>query len=325
LLTSSTSVLIVDDSPIDRVTATRLLEQEGGYELVEAGDGDEALELIEGDLPDLVVTDMQMPKIGGLELIKAISERYPQLPVILITSRGSEQIAVQALECGAASYVPKARLADDLVPVVNRVLMASRTRALEESVKECLVTTDTHFELTSDPELVVAASDVLAEMLQTAWRYPSREVLRVRMTLEETLVNAIYHGNLEMDHRLREINLELYHELSDSRVAQVPYCDRTISVHVREKKDTFTWQITDQGRGFDPGPYLEAEESSMLEQPFGRGILLMRTVMDEVKFNAAGNSVCLTLYRNSDLQADGSEPLSDDVSDAGFVLDSEGE
>lgn len=323
MLSSSSSILLVDDSPIDRVMATRLLEQDGRYRLREATDGEQALQMIEQEMPDLVVTDMQMPRLGGLELIQAICERFPDLPVILVTSRGSEQIAVQALGIGAASYVPKSRLADDLVPTVSHVLIDSHTRSLEDAVQSSLVLTETHFELENDPELIVAAADVLAGMLTSAWRCPNREVLRVRMTLEEALVNALYHGNLEMDPRLRELNLELYHELSDSRITQVPHCDRTIAVHVQQTNESFTWEITDQGRGFDPAAFVTAEEASMLEQPFGRGILLMRTVMDDVEFNSTGNSVRLTKLRESIPRANSETPLADDVSDAGFILEVE--
>jgi CheY-like chemotaxis protein len=102
-----TTVLIVDDSPIDRRLATRLVEKLEGWEIEQACNGVEALEMIRRHPPAIVLTDMLMPEMDGLELVKAIRERHPLIPVIVMTAFGSEDIAIKALQTGAASYVPK--------------------------------------------------------------------------------------------------------------------------------------------------------------------------------------------------------------------------
>src|SRR6188474_2244411 len=123
-----TSVLIVDDSAVDRRLVSGLLSKEAGLTVEVATHGVEALEKMDRGLPDLVITDMLMPGMNGLELVSAIQERHPLVPVILITSRGNEEIAVQALQRGAASYVPKRTVAQDLVSTVQSVLAMSRQR-----------------------------------------------------------------------------------------------------------------------------------------------------------------------------------------------------
>src|SRR6476659_7666012 len=100
------SILVVDDSPLDRHLAVSLLKKSPDYAVFEAIDGKDALAKIELHLPDLVVTDMMMPNLNGLELVAEVKEEYPLMPIILMTSLGSEEIAVQALQRGAASYVP---------------------------------------------------------------------------------------------------------------------------------------------------------------------------------------------------------------------------
>lgn len=317
--TSTFTVLVVDDSPIDRVMASRILEAEEGLQILEAADGEQALALVETSSPDLVITDMQMPRLGGIQLLEAICEEYPAIPVILITSRGSEQIAVKALESGATSYVPKIRLAEDLLSTVRRVLMNRRSKTLAGSVKSCLVATESHYHFRNDPEQLIAAAEVLTESMSATWQYPIRELNRIRMTLEESLLNAMYHGNLELDPRVREMNLKLYHHLAESRLTQTPYRDRVISVRVGQTDDMISWEIADDGNGFDSAPFLNSEEASMLERPYGRGILLMRTVMDEVVFNSTGNVVYLSKYRDN-LTPDNSGDLADELPDVGFVL-----
>jgi CheY-like chemotaxis protein len=95
-------VLVVDDSS----TQARLIEvilEDAKFEVEVAGQGLEALSAIQRDPPDVVLTDLQMPEMNGLELVQAIRQQYPFLPVVLMTAHGSEEIATQALQRGAAS------------------------------------------------------------------------------------------------------------------------------------------------------------------------------------------------------------------------------
>ena len=86
---------------------------------------EEALESMQRGMPDVVICDLQMPEMNGLELVEAVTREFPAIPVILMTARGSEEIAAEALRKGAASYVPKSRLADNLYDTVNRILAAA--------------------------------------------------------------------------------------------------------------------------------------------------------------------------------------------------------
>src|SRR5262249_31382151 len=119
------TVLVVDDSPVDRRIAGGLLEAQSGCTVRYAADGKQALQEMAQQLPDLVLADLQMPEMNGLELVGAVKSDYPLVPVILMTALGSEDIAAQALRQGAASYVPKRKLAEDLVPTVQRILLGS--------------------------------------------------------------------------------------------------------------------------------------------------------------------------------------------------------
>src|SRR5262245_55145793 len=105
-----TTVLVVDDSPVDRHLAGKLLEKTAGMTVVYATDGRNALDVMRQTQLDLVLTDMQMPGMDGLELVGEVRSQYPQIPVILMTAHGSEELAVQALQQGASSYVPKRNL-----------------------------------------------------------------------------------------------------------------------------------------------------------------------------------------------------------------------
>jgi DNA-binding response OmpR family regulator len=99
------TVLVVDDEPIVRDVVARYLEREG-YETLEAGDGEEAQRLLERDSPSLVVLDVMLPGIGGLELCRWIRSRS-EVPIVMLTALGEETDRIVGLELGADDYITK--------------------------------------------------------------------------------------------------------------------------------------------------------------------------------------------------------------------------
>jgi len=122
------NILIVDDEPVQRELAYCLLSQDPDIQAYFADSGEGALHQIAKEMPDLVLTDLRMPGMDGLDLVRKVQEDYPSLPVVLMTSYGSEQLAVRALTAGAASYVPKTDLAESLVDTVEQVLSVAQAR-----------------------------------------------------------------------------------------------------------------------------------------------------------------------------------------------------
>src|SRR5436853_6734818 len=135
------TVLVVDDNPVDRHLAGSLLAKRPDMKVLFAENGREALALIQERAPDLVLTDLHMPEMDGLELVVEVRKSCPLVPIILMTAFGSEEIAIQALQKGAASYVPKRNLAQDLAETAENVLsMATATRS-QQRLLECLTQT----------------------------------------------------------------------------------------------------------------------------------------------------------------------------------------
>ena len=91
------TLLVVDDSRVDRRLVGGLLQKTGEYEVIYAENGRDALQRLELDIPDAVLTDLHMPELNGLELVQAIKRDYPLIPVLLMTAQGSEELAVEAL------------------------------------------------------------------------------------------------------------------------------------------------------------------------------------------------------------------------------------
>ena len=158
-------VLVVDDSPIVRRIVGRRIEKLPGLSVIEAGDGEEALAIIDREAPALVLTDMQMPRMNGLELVAAVREKYSHIPVILMTAQDNENLAIRALRAGAANYVSKKTLNDELADILNRVLAVAAVRGRRQCVLGCLEVREVRFKLGCDPDLVGPLIEMLLDDL----------------------------------------------------------------------------------------------------------------------------------------------------------------
>ena len=122
------TVLIVEDRRENIVHLANNVLRPSGYNVITAMDGQRGLNRILTDKPDLVILDLNMPKMDGLEVLSALRERRVNVPVILTTFYGSEQVAQQALRLGAMDYLVKPYKVTDMLHAVERAL-ARRTAA----------------------------------------------------------------------------------------------------------------------------------------------------------------------------------------------------
>ncbi len=131
---SRRNILVVDDeSQITRVLRTTLSGH--GYNVRTAGDGDEALEVMRGWSPDLVITDLTMPNMAGLELCRRIRAKS-LMPIIILSVKGEEKAKVEALDAGADDYVTKPFSVNELLARVRAGLRRAGMPALEKDVTE---------------------------------------------------------------------------------------------------------------------------------------------------------------------------------------------
>jgi CheY-like chemotaxis protein len=291
------AVLIVDDSPVERRLVSAIVARRAGLRPVMIASGREALDLIARDVPAAVVTDLQMPGMNGLELVEAIRKDYPGLPVVLMTAYGSEDIAIRALRAGAANYVPKKALARELAETLDAVLAASANDGRRRKLRRCVESTRSRFRLSNDPELIAPLIALLQEGLDGLGLCDSNTITRVGVALQETLANALYHGNLEVSSELRQEDERVFYAEADARRRQAPYRDRTIHVEADLDRDAATFRIRDEGPGFDTARLDAPFDPESLMRVGGRGLILIRSFMDEVRYNARGNEITLIKRR----------------------------
>lgn len=286
-------VLIVDDSAIDRRLAGGLVSRRADMEAVFAENGREALEVIAAVAPDVVLTDLQMPEMDGLELVEAVRARFPATPVVLMTAHGSEEIAVRALQHGAASYVPKRSLARELLATLDNVLDVTRAGRDEGRALALVESTAASFVLGSDLDDLAAVVGFLEKDLRRAPSCDETARIQIGVALREALANAIVHGNLEVSSELREGDGKAYDELIARRRTEAPYASRRVHVLAKSTRDAATYVVRDEGPGFTVADLPDATDPDALERVYGRGLLLIRTFMDETNHNARGNEITM--------------------------------
>ena len=287
-------ILVVDDSATDRALIQELMSQEEMDWLIEFADSaEQAIVKLTHLAVDLVVTDMLMPGMSGLELLRHVRRQIRPVPVLLISGQGDDTLAAQAIRDGAASYVPKDHLAARLVETTRQVLSAATAEESYEKLIESIGDLKVRFELENDPALIPPLVGLLQRMAHgmNIVSYESRT--RLGVALDEAFMNAMYHGNLELSaDELPAIRTALRHgekcpEVEERRTKD-PYRNRKLHVAATLTADKIEVVVRDDGTGFS---------RFFAEDGEHRGLTVIKNTIDEVTFNETGNEICMVKHR----------------------------
>ena len=271
---ASESILVVDDEPEAREPLVAMLSAEG-YRVLEASDGAQALAVLERDgSVDLVLTDLDMPGMGGVALLKEIRRSFPATGVVVFSGVGQESLVVACLQAGALDYLPKPLSRAVLTVAVRGAL---RGRHVPLSGLDVQHGKDGWLELTADSELeTVERFRSFVERL-AASRMPPAVLEDLSFALSELGRNAVEWGNGGRKGR---------------RLA-LSYC---------LLEDKVLLKVEDEGEGFSPDEVVDPAEDPIAslsqrrqegKRAGGFGIHLVRRMMDEVLYSERGNVVIM--------------------------------
>ena len=290
----ATQILVVDDSLIEQRRVGRLLQNGiAGVAVAYASDGQAAFDAITAAMPDMVISDLRMPVMNGLQLVENIKAHGYGVPVILMTSYGNEEIAVQALRTGAASYVPKLALEKNLIATIKSVLSVSSRQVNRRRLLSTLDSSESRFVLESDVSLIAPMIEYLQEQIATMRLFDHLQTTRISVAVQEAIANAIYHGNLELDSELRQDDESIFHRLAEERRRAAEYAARRVRVEASLSAAEVRVLIHDDGPGFKPSEVRNPTEGINMDRIGGRGLLLIRSLMDEVSHNPKGNEITM--------------------------------
>ena len=290
------SVLIVDDSDVDRRLAGGLLNKSGRFEVQYAADGSEALAILKKSRPSIVLTDLHMPGRGGLMLVEACRMHHENLPVVLMTGQGSENLAVEALKAGAAGYVAKEALAERLIDTLDDVLSHVEQDQSARRLISRLVESEFFFELENDPELVQPLVEMAQQMIGGIGICHTVDCMRVGVALREVALVSMICGNLDLppqalagieDPTLEEI------QLIARRRQESPYRERKLQVEFHFAPGEARLTLRHQGQPLWDERMLQPLLDEQLDDPSMRAAVLMQSFCDAAKIHPAGTEVTL--------------------------------
>ncbi len=192
-------VLIVDDEVNIRRVLAAMLKREG-YEVTTAADGEQALAVLQKTPVHVVVTDLVMPRMGGMELLRRVALDFPDVPVIVITAHGSVDSAVAALKAGAFDYITKPFEQDELKNVIAK---AARAHDLERQNVHANFTDGDRPPLVGESPGMKAIYDIVAKVADS----PSTVLITGESgTGKELIAKALHRGSSRRDKPLIKVN-----------------------------------------------------------------------------------------------------------------------
>jgi len=291
----SKSILIVDDEQIIRNVLKRKLEQTTSFTVFTADDGVPALELFKSQHIDLVISDLLMAEMNGIELLRNLKQLNPHVPVIIITGYGTLDDAIEAIHLGAEDFIKKPFDISDVIETIEKTFRKMAEEADQREIIKFITSEDIQIEIPSDFEYLNTVINYIFSHLRARWLVSDEDLHDVKVCLYEGLSNAFEHGNLGISGAEKILMLEqsqqTWKDFLMQRMQEKPYCDRRIRVGLRINEVQMEVCITDEGGGFDYATRTAEADPEELFRSSGRGLLLIQSLMDEMSFNTCGSEI----------------------------------
>lgn len=297
-------ILVVDDEELVREVIAKKTERHLGYKVSEAVDGLEALKKIELDKPDLIITDIRMPNMDGLELLERVKERGIDVPVIILTGYGQIEDALKAIRLGARGFMKKPFNVEEIVTLIEGTFAMGEEQLDVPDVMPFVRSQTVTVKIPNNYIYLQKVVNFIFHTVRVTWQVGRAELNDLRVASLEALLNGFEHGNLKIDKKKKEEcllkgHIEYQRYLMEQ--AQLPQNRNTFLTCVLYV-DTLKAEVRviDDGDGFDHSRIYQ-DFSGLAPEEFmrvhGRGLFLINSLMDEVEFNEKGNMIRFVKYR----------------------------
>ncbi len=283
-------ILIVEDDYPSREYLINLIGLEG-FDFKAAENGKEALEIYKYYDPDVIISDIQMPYMDGLELLSAIREDKSDTIFIITTAFGSEDYAIEALRRGANNYLKKPIRKNSLLSLLEKYKSLVESHKLAEKAQGRIIKKDILLEFdTNISHIPAIISQLISEM---NINLDDSEITNIELGLDELITNALEHGNLAIsfDEKVEASNNNTMQELYAQKMKIQEYAQRKLRVYYKLRPEYCEWLIEDEGKGFDWKLIPDPTQAAQLMELNGRGIFITHFLFDEMEYLGKGNKV----------------------------------
>lgn len=290
-------LMIAGDPARLNIARDALIELELGWEVVFATSSIEAHDLAAARAVDVIMIDLGNRAWDPVELVESLHSHFPRLPIVAMSSPYGVHVALACMRKGAINHFPRELLDTEPAAVLDTLRETAHLGQMRRHGSTCLQNLFFEFALENDRNLVPAVVQRLCEATVETGLCDRPGAVRVGVALEEALLNAMLHGNLEVSSELRQDDESQFHVEVERRRAMTPYSQRQVKVTARISTREGVFSIEDQGPGFDVSHLPDPTDPENLFRVGGRGVLLMRAFMSEVHYNSIGNAVTLVKRR----------------------------
>jgi anti-sigma regulatory factor (Ser/Thr protein kinase) len=235
---------------------------------------------VPGGKPDPLMAGLQAAAQGKFSVI-ALERRR-------MASQRPDDVRRPELPCEPEQLAEAVRIAVGRRRASTRNVMFRGSRTAEQVSLE--------LELDNDKSRISTTVDLLIDQSRRLTWMSYEESVRVRIAIEEALMNAVIHGNLEVKSELRECEGSVFERTIAERLADAAYNRRRVNLRMAGDQRSLRWIIRDEGPGFDVSKIPDPRDPERMALASGRGVLLMRAFMDEVHYNSSGNEVELVKF-----------------------------
>jgi YesN/AraC family two-component response regulator len=290
-------VLIVEDDQAVRRYLCEVAATEG-HEVASAGNGREGVTRCKEHEPDLIISDIEMPELNGLDMLERIRRFDNESIAVMITGHGSEEYAIKAIQRGAHNYLKKPISYTELAELLQKYQSVVKNRTAFGQIPGRTIRREFTMVFENCLETVDKVVDHLVG--QAADRLGRNDRLGIHLGLLELLVNSMEHGNLEItyEEKAKALSQSGLQKLRDQRRNNLQLASRRVTVDFKSDETGCEWTISDEGKGFDWKSVPNPLAGNNLISHNGRGIVISRRHFDEFEYIGAGNVVRAKKYAN---------------------------
>ncbi len=292
---SDLKILIVDDEEsICEILETILSIKNITSKSVRSGN--KALEEINKSDYNIIFLDHFLPDITGLNILKKSLFSKRNCYVVFMTGDFQKNMLKELVALGVNEILLKPFNFNEVINIIERALSYLTGYLNFNEAVDKIVFSEIDMETGYNPSIIKSISVILARNVCEAGFF--EDEMQVILALNEVIANAMFHGNLEIESKLKEESLEKFFEEAEKRSKLSPYKERKVYIHGNFDKKSFKVVVRDQGKGFQWQKYHFNFNSGKI-LPHGRGLMIVLSIFDKVKWNDKGNEITLIKYKTS--------------------------
>lgn len=257
-------IIVIERDPDSR----RLLEfifNEEGYDFEFISSAEKGMRLINKKHYDLILSEITLEKMSGLELLKEVRRNNPTVPFIIITGYASLEASIEAINLGVTHYLMKPIDPHVVREVLRQAIRHHQARFAKHKVVEYHMENSFSAIITSEEQSIIQLLDTVDNLIELVYPAEYGPFPDLRMAIYECLSNALEHGNQYKK-------------------------DKSIHFSIKLMMDRIIVSVKDEGDGFN---FTEVEDESNLSPQVNHGLKLVKYLMDEITFNLIGTEISM--------------------------------